>query len=266
MPPDDLHDFTRRSVALQNQAKTVFVRGGGPAIIVMHEIPGLTPGVARLCRWISDAGFTVYAPVLFGTPGKPPDGLSKLAAITRVCISREFRVFQANQSSPVVDWLKLLAAQALQECGGAGVGVLGLCLTGNFALAMAVEPFVLAPVMGEPGLPFGNAAGMHISPEDLATVQQRVQKEGLIVRGYRFDGDTICKQVRFNSFDNALKPGFVQDILPDACANPEGHKPPHSVFTGDLIDRPGEKTRHKVDEVIAFFKQKLAAKAAVSNS
>src|SRR5215510_120544 len=220
LPNDDLHDFTRREISLANKTKPVFVRGAGPAVMVMHETFGLTPEVARLCRWISDAGLTVYAPALFGTPGKAVGGkLAQTLDAIRVCISREFKILAANQSSPVVDWLKRLAARAFQECGGPGVGVIGLCLTGNFALAMAVEPSVLAPVMGEPGLPFGKPAGMHISPEDLATVKQRVEKEGLRVQGYRFKGDTICPKERFNSFQNALNQGFVPTILLDENGN-----------------------------------------------
>lgn len=140
--------------------------------------------------------------------------------------------------------------------------MIGLCLTGNFALAMAVEPCVLAPVMGGPALPILKPAALHISPQDLAAVQKRVEAEGLQVQGYRFAGDTICKQERFDSLQRALNKGFNPNVLPDACGNPEGRKPPHSVFTIDLIDRPGERTRQAVDEVIAFFKSKLTASTA----
>ena len=260
---DDLKDFTRRTLVFKDQEKQVFVRGAGPAVIVMHEVFGLTPEVARLCRWISDAGFTVYAPVLLGTPGEGPGGkLSQLGDLLRICISREFRAFAANQSGPITDWLRSLAATAFRECGGAGVGVIGLCLTGNFALAMAVEPCVLAPVMGGPALPILKPAALHISPEDLGAVQKRVQTEGLQVQGYRFSGDTICKQERFDSLQRALNNGFHANVLPDESGNPEGRKPPHSVFTIDLIDRPGERTRQAVDEVIAVFKNKLPASTA----
>lgn len=260
---DDLRDFTGRTFAFKEQEKQVFVRGSGPAVIVMHEVFGLTPEVARLCRWISDGGFTVYAPVLLGTPGQGPGGkLSQLGDLVRICVSREFRAFAANQSRPITDWLRSLASTAFQECGGAGVGVIGLCLTGNFALAMAVEPCVLAPVMGGPALPILRPAALHISPQDLAAVQKRVGTEGLQVRGYRFAGDTICRQERFDSLQRALNNGFHANVLPDECGNPEGRKPPHSVFTIDLIDRPGERTRRAVDEVIAFFKSKLTASTA----
>lgn len=263
LPSDDLKDFNRRSFSFKQQEKAVFVRGTGPAVVVMHEVFGLTPEVARLCRWISEGGFTVYAPALFGTPGKAPGGkLSQLGDLLRVCVRREFRVFAANRSSPVVDWLKLLALEAFRECGGSGVGVIGLCLTGNFGLAMAVEPCVLAPVLGEPSLPAFKPAGLHITTDDLAVVQRRVEAEGFEIQGYRFAGDPGCSQQRFESLERALKQGFSGEVLPDECGNPQGHKPPHSVFTIDLIDRQGERTREAVNKVIAFFQSKLSVRSS----
>ncbi len=59
---DPLDDFTSRQLALLNQTKTVYVAGSGPAVIVMHEMPGISPQVARFARWVKDAGFTVYMP------------------------------------------------------------------------------------------------------------------------------------------------------------------------------------------------------------
>jgi dienelactone hydrolase len=258
LAPDNLQDFSRRNVTLLGEEKQVLVRGKGPAVIVMHEIYGFTPEVARFCRWISDSNLTVFAPILFGTPGQRPSKLGSVAGIIKLCVSHEFKLFAANQSSPVVNWLRALVPVAFKECGGRGVGVIGLCLTGNFALAMAVDPTVVAPVMGEPSLPVFNSSGMHISPADLATIQQRVKNDNLEIPGYRFKSDNICKQERFDRLHQELGPGFRAHVLPDEFGNPEGKKPPHSVFTIDLIDRKGEPTRDAVDEVIAFFQSKLA--------
>jgi hypothetical protein len=45
------------------------------------------------------------------------------------------------------------------------------------------------------------------------------------------------------------------------AGNPAGMKargkPPHSVFTGDLIDATGQPTRAAADEVVAFFRRTL---------
>lgn len=51
---------------------TVYLRRNtGPAVVVMHEIPGMTPELIRFADRVWEAGFSVYAPTLFGTPEKP---------------------------------------------------------------------------------------------------------------------------------------------------------------------------------------------------
>lgn len=234
----------------------------GPAILVIHEIYGFTETLDRFCRWIYAAGFQVYAPILFGRPDTSNPEAQSLGRIAALCISREFNLFAANRSSPVVDWLKALARQALAECGGRGVGAIGMCVTGGFALAMAVDPVVLAPVLAQPGAPALSPRALDISRIDLGTVRARVAQDGLRVRGYRFEGDTICQAGRFKTLKQELGEGFEAYTLPDAAANPyspmaKAKKPPHSVFTGDLVDVPDNPTRQAVDDVIAFFRDRL---------
>jgi hypothetical protein len=137
-----------------------------------------------------------------------------------------------------------------------------MCLTGNFALAMAVEFSVLAPVLAQPGLPSYKRAALDVSASDLAIVRKRIEQEGLAVRGYRFEGDTICRAARFETLRRELGDGFVGTTLPDSAGNPNARMPPHSVFTTDLIDAQGQPTRAAVDEVIAFFRERLPARAA----
>src|SRR5688572_29469359 len=168
MPPDDrdptqpdaLADFDRRQLTLLGRTKDVFVAGTGPAVIVMSEIPGIYPLVARFARRVRDAGFTVWMPQLFGEPGRPFSQAYVLGSVVRACISREFRAFAANQSSPVTAWLRALAAHAHPLCGGRGVGAIGMCFTGNFALSMMIEPAMRAPVLSQPSLPIGRRGGM----------------------------------------------------------------------------------------------------------
>jgi len=142
MVRDDLADFERREVTLDGATKLVFVAGRGPAVIVMSEMPGIYAGVARFARRVRDAGFTVWMPQLFGEPGHPPTLGHGLRSMIRGCISREFRAFAANASSPVTAWLRALAAHVHPLCGGRGVGAIGMCFTGNFALSMMIEPAV----------------------------------------------------------------------------------------------------------------------------
>lgn len=258
--PEALADFSSRVIEADGKKRTVLVTGEhGPAVVAIHEIYGVTPQLIRFARWVRDAGFRVYLPVLYG----PADGTAetKMSAgrILGLCVSREFNLFAEGKTSPIVEWLKGVARIAHQECGGPGVGVIGMCLTGNFALAMAAEPTVLAPVMAQPGLPANKPGAMGLSPADIEAVQRRTREEGLKVRGYRFEGDDLCRAARFEAFERALGDAFTGVVLPDEAGNPRGRKPPHSVFTGDLIDAAGEPTRKAVDEVIGFFHARLAA-------
>jgi dienelactone hydrolase len=255
---DPLDDFEARELSFAGKTKRVFVAGQGPAVIVMTEMPGIHPEVARFARWVREAGFTVWMPDLFGKAGAPVTPLYAMSSIARGCISAEFRAFAANKSSPVVDWLRALAAHAYPLSGGKGVGAIGMCFTGNFALSMMLEPSVLAPVLAQPSLPIHKRDGMHIAPDELERVKARLEAEDLTVLGYRFDGDKMCRAERFAAYQEALGKRFVANVLPDSSANPDAMlKTPHSVVTSHLIDREGERTRQAVDEILAFFKTRL---------
>jgi dienelactone hydrolase len=264
---DPLEDFDRRELTFRGVTKLVYVAGKGPAVIVMSEMPGIYPHVARFARWVRDAGFTVWMPHLFGQDGRAlqTSGLGMVSSIAyglgsmvRACISKEFRAFAANQSSPVVDWLRALAAHAHPLCGGKGVGAIGMCFTGNFALSMMLEPAMLAPVLSQPSLPMFQQGGMHIAPDELAQVKARMEREDLTVLAYRFEGDSFCRAQRFAEYSAALGDRFVGRVLPDSAANPDAPmKNPHSIVTIHLIDREGEPTRQARDEILAFFKMRL---------
>ena len=259
---DALEDFDARELTLLDRTRRVYVSGSGPAVIVMSEIPGIYPLVSRFARRVREAGFTVWMPHLIGDDGRPISMAYGLRSMVRLCISREFRAFAANQSSPVTDWLRALAAHAHPLCGGRGVGAIGMCATGNFALSMMLEPAMLAPVLSQPSLPIGRRGGMHIAPDELARVKERLEREDLTVLAYRFAGDAFCKAERFAAYEQALGKRFVGRVLPDSAANPAAvMKNPHSVVTAHLIDRAGEPTRQALDEILAFFRQRLVAAA-----
>jgi len=264
---DALGDFDARTFTLQNKAKRVYVSGTGPAVVVMTEIPGISPQVARFARWVRDAGFTVYMPHLFGDDGGVPTSLNTLTTAARACVSAEFRAFSSNASSPVTQWLRALAAHAHGECGGKGVGAIGMCFTGNLALSMMLERAVLAPVLAQPSLPLHNAAGMHIAPDELAQVKARMVAEDLTVLAYRFAGDQLCKAQRFAAYEQALGERFCARVLPDSAANPNsGMANPHSVVTRHLIDEEGEPTRAARDEILDFFRMRLLPQTPIYRS
>ena len=262
---DPLEDFDARTITLQDVTKVVHVAGSGPAVIVMTEMPGISPHVARFSRWVRDAGFTVYMPSLFGRDGAVPDVEEGAATFRRACVSAEFRAFAANESSPVTLWLRSLARLAHEQCGGRGVGAIGMCFTGNFALTMMLEPSMLAPVLSQPSLPLDDPAGLEIAPQELAAVRARLQRDDLTVMGYRFKGDRFCRAQRFAAYSQALGDRFIARELPDSAANPDTPPffehvvaCPHSVVTAHLIDEAGQPTLAARDEILAFFVERLA--------
>lgn len=255
---DPLDDFEKRQVTLLGKTKRVYVAGRGPAVIVMSEMPGISPYVARFARWVRDAGLTVYMPSLFGKDGVLPGVAQTMVTVARACISKEFRAFASNASSPVTQWLRALAAEAHKECGGKGVGAIGMCFTGNFALSMMLEKAVLAPVLSQPSLPMHNPSGLAIAPDELAAVKARMESEDLTVLAYRFEGDTFCGAARFAAYNDALGDRFIGKVLPDSAANPDAPlKTPHSVVTLHLIDEEGQPTIQARDEILTFFRARL---------
>jgi dienelactone hydrolase len=263
---DPLDDFDPRVIAIDSVTKVVHVAGTGPAVIVMTEMPGISPHVARFGRWVRDAGFTVYMPSLFGRDGAVPNVEEGTVTFQRACVSAEFRVLAANESSPVTIWLRSLARLAHGECGGPGVGAIGMCFTGNFALTMMLEPSMLAPVLSQPTLPLDDPAGIEIAPEELAAVQGRLERDDLTVMAYRFAGDRFCKAQRFAAYSEALGDRFIARVLPDSAASPETPPffeqvvaSPHSVVTAHLIDEAGQPTIAARDEILSFFAHRLAS-------
>jgi dienelactone hydrolase len=262
---DRLEDFEPRQITLDGVSRRVYVAGSGPGVIVMTEMPGISPHVARFSRWVRDAGFTVYMPSLFGRDGAVAGAEEGRAIFQRACVSAEFRAFARDGSSPVTQWLRALARLAHAECGGPGVGAIGMCFTGNFALTMMLEPSMLAPVLSQPSLPLNDPAGLEIAPEELAAVARRLQREDLSVLAYRFQGDRYCRAERFAAYREALDDRFVARVLPDTAANRDTPPYfdqvvgcPHSVVTAHLIDAAGQPTLAARDEILAFFKLRLA--------
>lgn len=266
MSPTPLDGFTVASRTYDGQARDVYRRGEGPAVVVIHEIPGITDAVARFATTVADRGYSVFAPRLFGHVGRPMSTGASLVQIARACVSAEMRVLASDATSPVVSWLRALARDAHAEVGGPGVGVLGMCLTGNFALAMMVDPWVAAPVLSQPSLPFvvsaRTRAGLHVSPEDLATVKERT-RAGARLLGLRFTDDFMCPRARFDRLRAELGDGFEAIEIDSSPGNPHGiPRTAHSVLTVDLVDEVGHPTRAALDRVLAFFDERLKGSSA----
>jgi dienelactone hydrolase len=268
---DALRDFHARETTLEAMTRRVHVMGRGPAVIVLPEMPGISPDVARFARWVRDAGFTVYLPSLFGRDGALPQAAEGVEVFRKTCVSAEFRALAGGGMRPVTRWLRALARQALAECGGPGVGVVGMCFTGNFALSMLLEPSVIAPVVAQPSLPLEAPGAIDLGPDEIAGIRQRLECDDLTVLAYRFEGDVHCTAARFAAYRDALGPRFEARVLPDSAANPDPPpffrdvvRAPHSVLTAHLIDADGEPTAQARDEVIAFLRMRLHPEARYS--
>jgi dienelactone hydrolase len=220
-------------------------RGSGPGVVVIHEIPGITPQVKRFAEELVEAGYTVVMPHLFGTPGAAISPASLARSIAQVCVSREFTKLALRETTPVAGWLRSLARELHAELGGPGVGAIGMCFTGGFALAMMVDESVAAPVVAQPSAPFvglpGRAADLNLSPEDLARVKERAAA-GCQVLGLRFQGDLAVGK-RFSTLRRELGPNFLAVELP-------GHA--HSTVTT-------HRRQEFVDAVMGFFGERLGA-------
>jgi dienelactone hydrolase len=261
-----LEGFDETQFEALGKERVVYRRGEGPGVLIMHEAPGITPPVAEFARRVADAGFRVALPMLFGTAGKPMSAGYVLSSLTRACVSREFHVMASHRSSPITDWLRVLARDLHERAGGAGIGAIGMCLTGNFALALWMEPALLAPVLSQPSLPFGvgsaRRAALHSSDEEIANARRRVGEGGRLL-GLRFTSDPMCPPERFESLRRELREGFEAIEIDSSAGNAHGiPRTAHSVLTVDLVDKAGHPTQAALHRTLEFLKERLVPAGA----
>ena len=235
---------------------TVYTRGAGPGVLLMHELPGMVRQCVDLATVIAKRGFTVFMPLMFGEADAEPAAKS-LAA--RVCISNEFHCFAHQKSSPITRWLRSLCTVRIRpRCPGLGIGAIGMCFSGGFVLSLFVNDQLLAPVLCQPGLPFpslkpGAGAALAVSPEDL---KEALASEAPIL-GFRFEGDTICPKQRFETLRSMFGSRF------------EGHELPgteHSVMTLAFVNQPAHPTFQARERLFAFLHERLGVPAPVTGT
>jgi len=261
MAENPYSDLAREDMTYDGVTRTVFRGGAGPAVIVIHEVPGLHPEVAAFGRRLIDEGFTVYLPSLLGTPGKPVGALYDLRSLARACVSREFATWATGKTSPIVGWLRALAKDAHAACGGPGVGAVGMCLTGGFALAMMIDDVVVAPVLSQPSLPLpvtrAQRRDLGIDEATLVRVRERAAA-GTCVLGLRFTHDRLVPAERFQRLREELGDRFIAVEIDSGPGNPHGiPRTAHSVLTRHLVDEPGHPTRAALEQVLEFYRARL---------
>jgi dienelactone hydrolase len=217
--------------------------GDGPGVIVIHEVPGITPSVIAFAEDVVARGFTVVMPSLFGRPEAGATVTQTVRTIASICVSREFSMFALGRTSPLATWLRSLARELHAQLGGPGVGAVGMCLTGGFALAMLADAPIAAPVLAQPASPaaVGKArrADLGISRADLESVKAKVAA-GCQVLGLRYDHDPAVG-TRFDTLRRELGDNFIAVEFP-------GRK--HATLTE-------HRQQTAVDRVLAFFEEKL---------
>jgi dienelactone hydrolase len=221
-------------------------KGSGPVVIVVHEIPGITPKVIEFAERVVTEGFTVVMPLLVGEVGRGPSGAYIAQSMRKICISREFTTMAMHKTSPIISWLRALAQQLHTEVGGIGVGAVGMCFSGGFALGMMVDDIMVAPVLSQPSLPFAiggsRAADLNLSESDQARVIERAQA-GCQVLGLRYTGDKLVG-TRFATLRKLLGEAFI------AVEFASTNKQDHSVLTEQIQPEA-------VERVLQFFNDKL---------
>ena|SRR5205823_4769616 len=268
---DVLADFERTEFTAEGKTRDVYRIGSGPGVIVISEMPGITPRVADFGRIVARDGFTAVLPHVFGEPGREVSVPYVLSSVSWGCISREFSTMALRRTSPITNWLRALARAVHAELGGPGVGVVGMCFTGGFALAMMVDETVMAPVLSQPSLPFGltraHRRDLGVSDDDLARVKERVRaseagrgdEPGLCVLALRFTGDKLVPADRFQRLRDELGDGVVTVEIDSSPGNAWGIKRnAHSVLTEELVaDDPDHPTRQALEQVLDLFRTRL---------
>lgn len=240
----DLEGFARSTFAFEGVAKDLYRAGTGPAVVLIHELPGLVPECVELGRKLAAEGYSVYMPLLFGEPmqnyGSKP--------LLWPCVWKEFSVLSTRGKSPAADWLRALARRAFEERGGKGVAAIGMCFTGRFALSLMMDAPLIAPVLCQPSSSYSDSA-MGIPDEEWDNAVARSKAEAIPVLGMRFEGDFLCKAARFDALRAGFGERFREVVVP-------GKK--HSVLTLHFKDMSDADRARVWAELTGYLKERLS--------
>lgn len=265
-PSSDLTGWQRAPFTGAGMTYDCYEKGTGPGVVLIPEVPGITPQVLGLADHLVDQGFTVVVPSPFGKPGKSATVGYTLGVLGRLCVASEFRAFATNAHRPITDYLRAVAKDLAARTPGAGVGVIGMCFTGGFALAAAVEDVVLAPVLSQPSVPLPLGAARKrdpgVSEEELSAVVKRTANDNLCVLGLRFSEDFTAGKDRFATLRARLGEAFEVIELDSSPGNPTGFtKSAHSVLTGEVREQPGHPALAARERVVEFLRERLTVTA-----
>ena len=258
IPPIPLHEYERwkfsGTLAGRPKNLTVFSRGEGPSILLLQELPGIN----RWLLWFADRlvgrGFRVHIPHLFG----PLEKSAEKANLVKILLfrRREFRLFDADRPSPIVECLFQLCDHIRAESDTPGIATIGMSLTGSFAISLMACDSVWAAVSAQPALPARNPQALHMSPADIQFIRGEIDKKGSIL-AYRFQTDPLCPLARFDALDHAFNdPGQPPRIQVSGASVIPGEG--HSVFTHHFNGAANHPTQIAFEEIVNYLQKRLS--------
>ena len=261
-PAADLTGWTCEPFSAAGFTHDVYRKGEGPGVVLIPEMPGVHPGVLALGNHLVDNGFTVVIPSLYGTPGAAAQRPGMVLDLARGCVAKEFAAFATNKERPVSHYLRALARDLKAKTGGKGVGVIGQCFSGGFALAAAVDDSVLAPVLSQPSVPIGLSAKHKrdpgLSEGELKVIEKRAAEDGLCALALRFSGDPLAPAERFKTLKDRLGDAFEVIELDSSKGNKDGFgRMAHSVLTLEVREVENQPAYEARKRVVQFLKERL---------
>jgi dienelactone hydrolase len=262
-PEADLTGWTCEPFTAAGFTHDVYYRGSGPGVVLIPEMPGVHRGVLALGNHLVDNGFTVAIPSLYGTPGMSARSPALVPTLLRGCVAKEFAAFALNKERPVANYLRALARDLNAKTPGKGVGVIGQCFSGGFALAAAVDDSVLAPVLSQPSVPLpltpAHKRDPGLSEREMEVIEKRAADEGLCALGLRFSGDPMAPGERFTTLKDRLGDAFEVIEIDSAPGNAGGFgRMAHSVLTLEVRDVDGQPAYEARKRMVEFLKERLA--------
>jgi dienelactone hydrolase len=261
-PEADLTGWACEPLTAAGFTHDVYRKGQGPGVLLLPEIPGVHPGVLALGNHLVDNGFTVAIPSLYGTPGAPAVRPALVPILMRACVAKEFAALATNKDRPVTHYLRALARDLKEKTGSKGVGVIGQCFSGGFALAAAVDDSVLAPVLSQPSVPLPLTARHRrdtgVSEADMKVIEKRAAGEGLCALGLRFSQDPMVPGERFKALKDRLGDAFEVIEIDSSRGNPDGFsRMAHAVLTLEVREVENQPAYEARKRVVEFLKERL---------
>ncbi|MEX3694383.1 dienelactone hydrolase family protein [Paraburkholderia sp. BR14263] len=251
---------------------TVYVKGAGPVVIVMHELPGFNEYTVRFVDRLVEHGFGVHAPHLYG----PMMWSASILNYARLCISKEFGYLRTNRSAPVCDWLRALSRSLAQDNSIGRIGLIGMCLTGAFVIPVVIETGVHAGIISQPAIPISlryvatsGSAGdgdwmreMNVSNADLESAAKRCARDGVAIMVQRFKNDVLSVHPRVERIVEVFGSNATLHEYDNSGTDPH----PHAILTyeydaaGDddpVNSQAPNSTRVALQRVVAFLHENL---------